>query len=78
MWGFIAQPDAHIFLKPTVTRLAAGEYGAEFHYQSRASWAAYESLLKLANVIRKDQRDLQPRDLIDIQSFIWVLSSNEY
>jgi hypothetical protein len=26
----------------------------------------------------KDLRDLQPRDMIDIQSFLWVQGSDEY
>jgi hypothetical protein len=38
----------------------------------------YESLLRFAAVVRRDQRDLGPRDLIDVQSFIWVLGSDEY
>ena len=78
VWGFIAQPDRHIFLKPNVTRLAAAEYGFAFHYQPYPSWSTYANLLNFAEVIRRDLRHLQPRDLIDIQSFIWVLGSNEY
>jgi hypothetical protein len=78
VFGFIAQPDTHIFLKPTVTRLAAKEYGVDFLYRSRPSWETYSSLLAFAGEIRRDLRDLRPRDLIDIQSFIWVLGSDEY
>jgi hypothetical protein len=78
VFGFIAQPDTHIFLKPTVTRLAATEYGFDFLYRSRPSWETYSSLLVFADEIRRDLRDLRPRDLIDIQSFIWVLGSDEY
>src|SRR5687768_5649165 len=35
VFGFIAQPDTHIFLKPNVTRTAAERYGFDFHYESR-------------------------------------------
>jgi hypothetical protein len=76
--GFIAQPDAHIFLKPTVTRKAAHRYDVPFHYESRPSWDTYAGLLALARSIRKDLRDLRPRDMIDIQSFLWVQGSDEY
>ena len=38
VFGFIAQPDRHIFLKPNVTRRAAREYGFPLHYESRPSW----------------------------------------
>lgn len=78
VWGFTAQPETHIFLKPNVTRSAAREYGFEFRYQSRPSWDTYESLLDFAAQVRGDVEDLQPRDLIDIQSFIWVQGSDEY
>ena len=33
VFGFIALPDTHIFLKPNVTRTAAREYGFDFQYQ---------------------------------------------
>jgi hypothetical protein len=78
VFGFIAQPDTHIFLKPTVTRLAAREYGFDFRYRPAPSWDTYSSLLAFADEIGGDLRDLRPRDLIDIQSFIWVLGSDEY
>lgn len=78
VFGFIAQPDRHVFLKPNVTRLAAKNYGFEFHYTSKPSWATYESLLAFANTVMRDQRDLEPKDLIDAQGFIWVQGSDEY
>ena len=37
-----------------------------------------ESLLQFAATVRPDVRDLKPRDMIDIQSFIWVQGSDEY
>jgi hypothetical protein len=78
VFGFIAQPDVHVFLKPKATRAAADEYGFDLRYSSRPSWETYVSLLEFAEVIRRDQRDLRPRDMIDIQSFMWVMGSDEY
>lgn len=78
VFGFIAQPDIHMFLKPTVTRVAAREYEFDFRYSSRPSWEVYKSLLQFAAVVRADQRDLGPRDMIDLQSFLWVQGSAEY
>jgi len=78
VFGFIAEPTRHIFLKPNVTRIAAKEYGFDFEYKSRPSWATYESLLRFAAAVRRDVRDLRPRDMIDLQSFIWVQGSDEY
>jgi hypothetical protein len=78
VFGFIAQPDRHIFLKPNVTRAAARAYGFDFMYQSRPSWETYASLLDFAALVRRDLADLKPRDMIDIQSFLWVQGSDEY
>lgn len=78
VFGFIAQPDTHFFLKPKVTRTAAAEYGFDFPYQSRPSWEIYANLLQFVEIVRRDLRDLKPRDMIDIQSFLWVQGSDEY
>jgi hypothetical protein len=78
VFGFIAQPGRHIFLKPMVTRAAARAYGFDFEYRSRPNWDTYRSLLEFAATVRRDQRDLRPRDMIDLQSFIWVQGSDEY
>jgi hypothetical protein len=78
VFGFIAQPDRHIFMKPLVTRAAARAYGFDLAYASRPSWATYARLLEFAATVRRDQRDLRPRDMIDLQSFIWVQGSDEY
>ncbi|MGH6612464.1 MAG: hypothetical protein ACRECQ_19635 [Burkholderiaceae bacterium] len=78
VFGFIAQPDAHILLKPRVTRAAAYAYRFDFGYNSRPNWDTYESLLAFAQLVRRDVRDLRPRDMIDLQSFIWIQGSDEY
>jgi hypothetical protein len=78
VFGFIAQPAVHMFLKPMVTRAAAAAYGVDFHYSSRPNWKTYAGVLDFARVVRRDVADLRPRDMIDIQSFIWVVGSDEY
>ena len=78
VFGFLAQPDRHMFLKPNVTRLAASRYGFEWHYQSRPAFTTYRELLALARTVKADQHDLGPRDLIDVQSFLWVQGSEQY
>lgn len=78
VFGFIAQPKEHIFLKPNVTRVAAEEYGYDFEYRSRPGWEVYANYLAFAATVRRDVADLHPRDMIDIQSFIWIQGSDEY
>jgi len=78
VFGFIAQPEKHIFLKPNVTRLAAKEYDFNFVYKSKPNWETYTSLLSFAEQVRRDTKDLGPRDMMDLQGFIWVQGSDEY
>jgi len=78
VFSFIAVPATHIFLKPNTTKEAARKLELPFAYQSRPNWATYRSYLTLAEITRKCIRDLKPRDMIDIQSFLWVQGSEEY
>jgi hypothetical protein len=78
VFGFIAQPDRHIFLKPNTTKEAARRLGFDFHYLSRPNWATYAEYLTLAAATKRALGDMRPRDMIDIQSFLWVQGSDEY
>jgi hypothetical protein len=78
VFGFLAQPDAHFFVKPNVTKIAAARYGYPLAYESRPSWRIYEGILDFAATVRRDLRDMKPRDMIDLQSFLWVQGSDEY
>lgn len=78
VFGFLARPDEHMYLKPKVTKAAAAKYKFDFDYSSRVNWDTYENLLKFAGVVRKDTSKWKPRDMIDLQSFIWVTGSEEY
>jgi hypothetical protein len=71
VFGFIAQPSRHFFLKPMVTREAARRYGIELGYASRPSWPLYKDLLDFVALVRNDIRELRPRDMIDLQSYLW-------
>ena len=78
MFHFIAMPERQVFLKPNVTRTAAREYGIDFRYKPKPERETYESLLEFAETVRRDMGDLRPRDMIDIQSYLWVLGSDKY
>lgn len=78
VFGFIANPTEHIFLKPMVTKRAAEKYGFDFRYKSQPNWETYNSLLDFAKLVEADTKALKPKDMIDLQSFIWVMGSDEY
>lgn len=78
VFGFIGAPERHLFVKPNVMRRAAEAYEYDVEYTSRPGWATYASMLGFAERVRQDLHDLKPRDMIDIQSFLWVQGSDEY
>ncbi len=72
---FLWRPDAHMFLKPEVTKDFADRVGHRFawEYESRFNIAVYESLLNLVAETEAELADFKPRDRIDVQSFIWII-----
>lgn len=67
--------EEHIFLKPEVTKDFAERvgHGLAHSYSAELDFGVYEDLLDLAQAIRQSVIDLEPRDMIDIQSVIWVV-----
>jgi hypothetical protein len=52
--------------------------GLAFDYQPRPNWKTYAEALHLAKRLKIELHDLGARDMIDIQSFLWVQGSAEY
>lgn len=72
---YLWRPEAHMFLKPEVTKDFAARVGHPFAsvYEPRLNIAVYDSLLDLAAKAASELADLKPQDRIDVQSFIWVV-----
>ncbi|MCC6228091.1 MAG: DUF3553 domain-containing protein [Phycisphaerales bacterium] len=69
---FLMQPDRHLFLKPSVTEVAADVLGFNLNYDPTPNWLTYSRLLEMGRVYFNGLRELRPRDMIDVQSFFWV------
>ena len=72
---FLWLPDEHMFLKPLVSQDFAERVGHPFFhdYSPVLNAHVYASLLDLMAVTKTELADLQPRDNIDLQSFVWVV-----
>ena len=68
---FIAFPQEHMFLKPIVTQEAAAVCGFELNYRKELNWLTYSKLLEFSKYLFNALSELKPRDMIDIQSFLW-------
>jgi hypothetical protein len=78
VFSFIAQPQTHLFLKPLAMKDAARRLDFDLRYRSRPNWDTYAAFLELGRRTKCELRGLQPRDMIDVQSCLWVLGSTEY
>lgn len=64
-------------LRDAVRTRAGARLFAEGLYELPRS-EIYAGVIRLASLVRRDLHDLRPRDMIDIQSFLWVQGSDEY
>lgn len=68
-----------MFVKPTVTQALADAFRFQLGYRPHPNWTTYKQVLDLAGVIDSELRskgtpELEPRDMIDVQSFMWAVS----
>jgi hypothetical protein len=70
-FGFIAFPKEQMYLKPDVTKKAADACDFELNYSTEPNWLTYKKLLDFSSFLFKQLAELNPKDMIDIQSFIW-------
>ncbi len=71
---FLWRPEEHVFLKPTMVGQFAERVGHRFAstYSPELDLSVYGALLDLATATRDQIADLAPRDMIDVQSFMWT------
>jgi hypothetical protein len=62
-----------MFMQPVAARRCAARMGYEFHYDSTPNRETYASLLGLSDLVRERIASLEPKDNIDMQSFIYVI-----
>ena len=63
-----------MFIKPSVTQKVAEMSAFEINYRPELNWLTYKSVLDFAHYLRHALADLKPRDMIDVQSFIWCVA----
>ena len=67
-----------MFLKPEVTKTAAERLGFDLLYTSTPNWGTYSRLLDMSRLLMQSLKPLGARDLIDVQSYIWMTGSGSY
>jgi hypothetical protein len=71
---FLSDPHHFMFVKPIVTQNAAMLSGFEINYRPEINWLTYSRVLAFCEYLKNELADLKPRDMIDIQSFMWCIA----
>ena len=79
---FFLFPVTDVFIKPLNLQSAAGASRLGINYRPRLNWLTYHSVVKFYQILFTDlaasNAELKPRDMIDVQSFIWCIDPNSY
>lgn len=71
---FLIHNENHIFIKPSITQNIAEIAAYDIEYSSKLNWNTYHKVQKFANYFKNNLQSLNPKDMIDVQSFIWCVS----
>ncbi len=79
---FFLFPATDVFIKPRNLQRAADASRFEINYRPQLNWLTYHSVMKfyqyLFDNLADDTADLKPRNMIDVQSFIWCIDPHSY
>lgn len=77
-WPFFPRPGQHTLLEPEIAQLSAHGMGYELVYDPVPNARTCRSYLGLVDHIRYAIAALEPRDNIDIQTFLYVIGNEGY
>ncbi len=75
---FIVDPSKFMFVKPTITQYSSELCGFEINYKPQLNWLTYKSVLSFSEYLFSEISELKPRDMIDVQSFMWCIAPGTY
>lgn len=71
-WRWIVFPNQEVFVKPESVKSAADAWSYDLGYSPGPSWAVYLRIRDFCHHVREELVDLEPRDFIDVQTFMWL------
>ena len=78
LYPFVALSASHLVVKPNLMKRAAAKLGADLRYRTRPNGETYAAVIAFARGVREGLAAWHPRDMIDVQGFLWVTNSDEY
>lgn len=75
LFSFIRYPLQSAFIKPAAIQNGAKALCWRINYKPEPNWKTYDAVLRLYGYVRANllEEGMMPRDLIDVQSFIWSI-----
>ena len=73
---FLLYPDRHQFIKPKYSQNAARICAFDIKYSPKLSWRTYKQMLRFSEYLKSELAVLEPRDNIDVQSFMWAIAQS--
>lgn len=75
---FLRWPETHLFIKPTITQAVASLCNKPISYRPELNWTTYAAVQRMAGELGEAiQEDLQPKDMIDVQSFMYCVVKSQ-
>ena len=77
LFSFVRHPQQAAYIKPAAIQKAAKALCWRINYKPEPNWKTYDAVLRLYSYVRANllEEGLLPRDLSDVQSFIWSIDS---
>ena len=75
---FFMHPDRHMFVKPTITQYAAEICAFDVNYRSEVNSKTYMAVMQFAAYLKDAIAEIEPADMIDVQSFMWCIAPGTY
>lgn len=72
---FLCYPKTEMFVKPLTTKWFLEFFDSRDQYTTRPTVSTYSFIKQLAHQLKDELQEYQPKDMVDIQSLIWVCYS---
>ncbi|HEX6164164.1 MAG TPA: hypothetical protein VFZ31_12410 [Vicinamibacterales bacterium] len=70
---FIAHPERHMVVRPTVMQTAASGLGFALHYKAAPNWTTYDRVLTFSDEVLAFIKPRGGEDMIDVHAFIHAI-----
>jgi len=74
---FLIHSNNHMFIKPPVIQNITDIVGYDIKYKLKLNWNTYNRVQKFAKYLKNNINELEPKDMIDMQSFICCICEKD-